>query len=255
MVEFRRAAKAITKAGQFKGDRGRHEKDDRARIDDRSQYVLGWSNERKLEALIRQATSLAAQHLLRSPTSRRPTKRRATPRSTAVRCWRAWTRPTSSPTSTGSPSSTGPRSSRRKSASLRRRSAELARLNGELKTVREQIAIAEGAHGEVQKQLGGVGSRIERAEADLAEASATLAEPGCESARGALRARSPSCSSGSSRLRRTPPPPATKPRWRRARQISAVDRPQRPRSQRPRQQDRLPDGRVPQPVPGGDRGA
>jgi len=61
MAEFRRAAKAITKAGQFKGDRGRHEKDDRFRIDDRGQYVLGWSNERKLAALLRQATSLAAQ--------------------------------------------------------------------------------------------------------------------------------------------------------------------------------------------------
>ena len=45
---WRRTARAVTKAGQSKGDRGRHEKDDRHRIDDRSQYVLGWSNERKL---------------------------------------------------------------------------------------------------------------------------------------------------------------------------------------------------------------
>ena len=52
MAEFRREARAITKAGQFKGSRGRHEKDDRYRIDDRSRYVLGWSNERKLEALL-----------------------------------------------------------------------------------------------------------------------------------------------------------------------------------------------------------
>jgi uncharacterized protein YPO0396 len=42
--------KAITKAGQIKGG-GRHEKDDRFRIDDRSRYVLGWSNQRKLDAL------------------------------------------------------------------------------------------------------------------------------------------------------------------------------------------------------------
>ena len=61
MAEFRRTARAITKAGQIKGERGRHEKDDRFRIDDRSQYVLGWTNERKLEALLWQATSLAAQ--------------------------------------------------------------------------------------------------------------------------------------------------------------------------------------------------
>src|SRR6266536_81018 len=36
MAEFRRAPKAITKAGQIKGSGGRHEKDDRTRIDDRS---------------------------------------------------------------------------------------------------------------------------------------------------------------------------------------------------------------------------
>ena len=52
MTEFRRTARAITKAGQIKGERRRHEKDDRSRIDDRSPYVLGWSNERKLEALL-----------------------------------------------------------------------------------------------------------------------------------------------------------------------------------------------------------
>ena len=41
MAEFRRMPRAITKAGQVKGSGGRHEKDDRYRIDDRSRYVLG----------------------------------------------------------------------------------------------------------------------------------------------------------------------------------------------------------------------
>ncbi|HZN77716.1 MAG TPA: SbcC/MukB-like Walker B domain-containing protein [Micromonosporaceae bacterium] len=53
--EFRRASRAITRAGQIKGPGGRHEKDDRRRIDDRAGYVLGWSNEQKIEALIEQA--------------------------------------------------------------------------------------------------------------------------------------------------------------------------------------------------------
>ena len=53
MAEFRRMPRAITKAGQIKGSGGRHEKDDRCRIDDRSRYVLGWSNQRKLDALLR----------------------------------------------------------------------------------------------------------------------------------------------------------------------------------------------------------
>jgi uncharacterized protein YPO0396 len=49
--QFRREARAITRAGQIKDPGGRHEKDDRSRIDDRSRYVLGWSNADKLRAL------------------------------------------------------------------------------------------------------------------------------------------------------------------------------------------------------------
>jgi len=49
--QFRREARAITRAGQIKDSSGRHEKDDRSRIDDRSRYVLGWSNADKLRAL------------------------------------------------------------------------------------------------------------------------------------------------------------------------------------------------------------
>ena len=51
MEQFRREARAITRAGQIKDPSGRHEKDDRRRIDDRSRYVLGWSNADKLRAL------------------------------------------------------------------------------------------------------------------------------------------------------------------------------------------------------------
>ena len=49
--QFRRETRAITHAGQIKDPSGRHEKDDRHRIDDRSRYVLGWSNSAKLAAL------------------------------------------------------------------------------------------------------------------------------------------------------------------------------------------------------------
>ncbi len=57
MAEFRSSAKALTRAGQIK-DRERHEKDDRSRIDDRRRYVLGWTNEAKIEALIDHAAEL-----------------------------------------------------------------------------------------------------------------------------------------------------------------------------------------------------
>jgi uncharacterized protein YPO0396 len=49
--QFRREARGITRTGQIKDPTGRHEKDDRSRIDDRSRYVLGWSNADKLRAL------------------------------------------------------------------------------------------------------------------------------------------------------------------------------------------------------------
>jgi len=55
---FRREKKAITRAGQIKAGGGRHEKDDRHALDDRSRYVLGWSNKAKIAALEKQAADL-----------------------------------------------------------------------------------------------------------------------------------------------------------------------------------------------------
>ncbi len=58
--QFRREARAVTRAGQVKGAGERHEKDDRHRIDDRSRYVLGWSNQAKIAALEGKARVLQA---------------------------------------------------------------------------------------------------------------------------------------------------------------------------------------------------
>ena len=49
--QFRREPKAVTRAGQIKGGGERHEKDDRHAIDDRSRFVLGWSNDDKVAVL------------------------------------------------------------------------------------------------------------------------------------------------------------------------------------------------------------
>ena len=59
--QFRREARAITRAGQIKDPSGRHEKDDRHRIDDRSRYVLGWSNSAKIAALENKRRQLEKQ--------------------------------------------------------------------------------------------------------------------------------------------------------------------------------------------------
>jgi uncharacterized protein YPO0396 len=53
LVEFRRYKKALTQNAQIKSSLVRHEKDDRFRVDDRRQYILGWENKEKLVQLKR----------------------------------------------------------------------------------------------------------------------------------------------------------------------------------------------------------
>lgn len=68
--DFRQAERAITREGQIKHNRSRHEKDDRRDLNDRSRYVLGWDNRQKLQqletemdAVQRQTKKLAQQAL------------------------------------------------------------------------------------------------------------------------------------------------------------------------------------------------
>lgn len=56
--DFRTAQRAVTREGQIKHGRGRHEKDDRRAIDDRRNYVLGWNTRQKVDALLDRATIL-----------------------------------------------------------------------------------------------------------------------------------------------------------------------------------------------------
>ncbi len=58
LEQFRREQQAVTLAGQIKTGGRRHEKDDRHRLDDRSRYILGWSNEPKIAALTAAAAKL-----------------------------------------------------------------------------------------------------------------------------------------------------------------------------------------------------
>jgi uncharacterized protein YPO0396 len=61
LEEFRREETAVTRSGQIKVGGRRHEKDDRSRIDDRANFVLGWSNAAKIAALEKKAGSLAGR--------------------------------------------------------------------------------------------------------------------------------------------------------------------------------------------------
>ncbi|MBI3898373.1 MAG: ATP-dependent exonuclease SbcCD, C subunit-like protein [Gammaproteobacteria bacterium] len=61
LEQFRRETQAITRAGQIKGRAERHEKDDRHRLDDRTRYILGWSNAAKIAALEKKAAGFAVR--------------------------------------------------------------------------------------------------------------------------------------------------------------------------------------------------
>ena len=182
MAEFRRMPRAITKAGQIKGTGGRHEKDDRFRIDDRSRYVLGWSNQRKLDALLAKATSLTAR--LSDVAAEQKKHERALgavieqgqvltgldqTHEFAEIDWQSVVN----------------RAEQLKAEKrqLEAASRELARLNSELEEVKKQTKQANGALSEVDGQLGGLDTREQAAKAVLGETRATLAEEACEPAR------------------------------------------------------------------------
>ncbi|MCK5199521.1 MAG: hypothetical protein KAR21_14275, partial [Spirochaetales bacterium] len=58
--ELRKVKKGLSRSGQIKGSPSRHEKDDRHDINDRSRYVLGWSNREKIQALLASKKELEA---------------------------------------------------------------------------------------------------------------------------------------------------------------------------------------------------
>lgn len=59
MQAFRNAERALTREGQVRHGKTRHEKNDRFRIDDRSQWVLGFDNREKLALFEKEAQRLA----------------------------------------------------------------------------------------------------------------------------------------------------------------------------------------------------
>ena len=54
--------RALTREGQIKHNRTRHEKDDRYAVDDRRQWLLGFDNREKLALLDRKSTRLNSSH-------------------------------------------------------------------------------------------------------------------------------------------------------------------------------------------------
>jgi uncharacterized protein YPO0396 len=175
MAEFRRAARAVTRAGQIKGG-VRHEKDDRFRIDDRSRYVLGWSNERKINTLLDRATDLARQL---AEAERIQTRLDAVAKAAVAR-GQVLAALAQTPDFTEIDYQSAVNRIAvlaQEHAKLKAASAELDRLDTALAEVREQIGAAEGERSELDGELGRVKQSSSDAEAGRVAARAILAEP------------------------------------------------------------------------------
>jgi len=61
LATFQRVPRAVTREGQVKHSASHHEKDDRRTLRDRSGFVLGWSNQAKIDALLDEASAVTAR--------------------------------------------------------------------------------------------------------------------------------------------------------------------------------------------------
>jgi uncharacterized protein YPO0396 len=182
MAQFRRAHKAITKSGQIKRNGGYHEKDDRSRIGDRSHYVLGWTNQRKIDALVARATVLvgdiakAADVIKLHTATRDAAIERGKVLSGLAQTtefadidWQSVVTKIADLTT--------------KQQRLATASSELAKIDEELKAVRRDIGDAEGESQRLTAALGAIDQSIAGARDELLDARAVLDAAEAEAAR------------------------------------------------------------------------
>jgi uncharacterized protein YPO0396 len=182
MAEFRRMPKAITKAGQVKGANGRHEKDDRFQINDRSRYVLGWTNERKIDTLLSQAAKLTVR--IGEVEDEISVYGKGLEAAIARGQILASLEQTSEFADIDYQSVVNQIAELKDEyEKLKAASAELARLDTELTVVRGQIENADAERTGVHAKLGAVNQNISDAEGTRREVQAIQAETGCEPAR------------------------------------------------------------------------
>ncbi len=181
MTDFRRAAKAVTRAGQVKGARGRHEKDDARRIDDRRHYVLGWDNQAKIDALLDQANRLQLQlRGLDGRTQKVKTelsaKGKLATTLTMLEQFNGFTEIDWQASVNRIAELAGEKTR------LEQQSDELKRLTAELEAAGRQIKAAEEAKGAAQTELGNLGGQRKAAEKQLRDTRTTLDEPAAATA-------------------------------------------------------------------------
>lgn len=182
MAEFRRAHTAITKAGQIKGGGGRHEKDDRTRIDDRTRYILGWSNQGKIDALLAEAKRLTGElNLLgRDKRSTMDNLNKANAVGTTLA---KLVETQSFEEINWSKIVNRIAALEAEKKQIEQASGKLRKLTEKLAEIDKQIKTDERELGECNGRIGGLTTEITGAETGLADVTAVLAESACESAR------------------------------------------------------------------------
>jgi uncharacterized protein YPO0396 len=183
MADFRRADRAITRTGQIKGRGGWHEKNDSTRIDDRSSYVLGWSNAQKIETLVRRATEVHRRQNKLAEVRKQLSEQGDAARAQGSTLgkleefdtfteldWRSVVQRIAD--------------YQAEKRRLEESSADLRRITEELQHVQDQIGTAESEKKANVEAVGRANLKLETAQQGLANAEATLAEPGCDAARG-----------------------------------------------------------------------
>jgi len=171
--EFQRSTKAVTRAGQIKEPGGRHEKNDTTRIDDRRSYVLGWSNEQKVEALLRQAQQLQEQLNRREEERRRvqaaiDTARERENGLTQLRVYDSWAELDWAACVARIAELTEERER------LLAASGELDRIDRELAELRAGIAATDGDRASAQERRGAAAGALAEAEQRAARLRARL---------------------------------------------------------------------------------
>lgn len=177
VAELRTHQRAVTRAGQVKSGDGRHEKDDRFRIDDRTRWVLGWSNEDKIDALLEKArgvqqrlTELAAQ----IESSTRLTRKLAALRSVLDRLsvFTAWTELDWRACVAAITRYEAEREQ------IERGNAELARLGQRLAETAGELTAAVGRERELTERRGELRAELTAVGEQLAQAASVRADAG-----------------------------------------------------------------------------
>ncbi len=182
MVEFRRHEFAVTRTGLVRGRGGRHEKDDSHHIEDRRFYVLGWSNEQKVDDLLADGKRVQAE-LNRTNTtlSKLAAERDALGvRKSALDKLPELARSYDDIDWESMVAEITRLKVRKRE--LEASSGELARISAEIKRVEVEVEVADTQRRTVDQEIGKLSQDRERAQTGAANAARVAAEPQADTA-------------------------------------------------------------------------